>query len=137
MSEKRRKPGLAFWVTVVVVTALVGYPVSFGPWCWGQRPRLYLRPPAFYRPLSWAIDRGGPHAWDAFTWYCGLLAADETAGVTLPLGGSDRLLHWGTKQSRDDREQIRRRTKELRKQSGAAVPREARQTGDGPGGRRI
>jgi hypothetical protein len=28
-----RKPGVAFWATVVLVVALVGYPLSFGPAC--------------------------------------------------------------------------------------------------------
>ena len=32
MTSARKKPGVAFWVTVVVVAALVGYPLSFGPW---------------------------------------------------------------------------------------------------------
>jgi hypothetical protein len=30
----RKKPGLAFWATVVVVVVLVAYPLSFGPACW-------------------------------------------------------------------------------------------------------
>ena len=30
----RKKPGWAFWATVVVVVALVAYPLSFGPACW-------------------------------------------------------------------------------------------------------
>ena len=30
----RKKPGVAFWATVVVVAALVAYPLSFGPACW-------------------------------------------------------------------------------------------------------
>jgi hypothetical protein len=33
MSEARKKPGMAFWVTVVVAV-LVGYPLTFGPACW-------------------------------------------------------------------------------------------------------
>jgi len=31
MSESRKKPGVAFWATVVVVVVLVGYPLNFGP----------------------------------------------------------------------------------------------------------
>lgn len=34
MEDSRKKPGWAFWAIVVVVVALVGYPVSFGPTCW-------------------------------------------------------------------------------------------------------
>jgi hypothetical protein len=30
----RKKPGVAFWATVVVVAALILYPLSFGPACW-------------------------------------------------------------------------------------------------------
>ncbi len=30
----RKQPGVAFWATVVVVVALAGYPLSFGPACW-------------------------------------------------------------------------------------------------------
>jgi hypothetical protein len=30
----RKKPGWAFWATVAVVVALVGYPLSSGPMIW-------------------------------------------------------------------------------------------------------
>ena len=30
----RKHPSAAFWATVVVVVALVAYPLSFGPACW-------------------------------------------------------------------------------------------------------
>ena len=30
MTSDRKKPGVAFWTTVVVVVLLVGYPLSFG-----------------------------------------------------------------------------------------------------------
>ncbi len=30
----RKKPGVAFWATVVVVVVIVANPVSFGPACW-------------------------------------------------------------------------------------------------------
>jgi len=30
----RKKPGVGFWATVVVVVALIGYPLSIGPACW-------------------------------------------------------------------------------------------------------
>jgi hypothetical protein len=33
MSEDRKKPGVAFWATVLVVVMLL-YPLSFGPACW-------------------------------------------------------------------------------------------------------
>ena len=34
MTSDRKKPGVAFWATVVVVVILVGYPLSIGPACW-------------------------------------------------------------------------------------------------------
>jgi hypothetical protein len=37
MSEDRKKPGVAFWATVIVVVVLVAYPLSFGPVGWFYR----------------------------------------------------------------------------------------------------
>ena len=34
MTLDRKRPSAAFWATVVVVVALVGYPLSFGPMLW-------------------------------------------------------------------------------------------------------
>ena len=34
MSEDRKKPGVAFWATVVLLVLLVGYPLSAGPFMW-------------------------------------------------------------------------------------------------------
>ncbi len=34
MSDERKKPGAALWASVVVVVALLAYPLSFGPACW-------------------------------------------------------------------------------------------------------
>ena len=34
MSELRKKPGVAFWATVVVVCLPIAYVLSFGPACW-------------------------------------------------------------------------------------------------------
>ncbi len=40
MKSSDKKPGVAFWATVVVVVALA-YPLSFGPACWlTARPLL-------------------------------------------------------------------------------------------------
>jgi hypothetical protein len=38
MSESRRKPGVAFWATVVVVGLPLLYVLSFGPACWWFSP---------------------------------------------------------------------------------------------------
>jgi hypothetical protein len=79
MSEPRKKPGAAFWATVVVVVLLVLYPLSFGPACWiatrrddsasktilqvGYRPVLELliaSPEWTHRPLEWYLGCGAP-----------------------------------------------------------------------------
>jgi hypothetical protein len=36
----RKKPGVAFWATVVVVAALVAYPLSLGPALWMENRGL-------------------------------------------------------------------------------------------------
>ena len=42
MQSPPTKPGVAFWATVVVVAALVLYPLSYGPASWIV-PRLWAR----------------------------------------------------------------------------------------------
>ena len=64
MSESRKKPGVAFWATVVVVAALVAYPLSVGP---VECMHVHLGFPHWvrttvdfiYEPLFWAM-RNGP-----------------------------------------------------------------------------
>src|SRR5262245_21634709 len=53
-----KKPGVAFWATVVVVVVLVAYPLSFGPACWiTSRTGLALGTVAIiYRPFIWAMS---------------------------------------------------------------------------------
>jgi hypothetical protein len=66
----RKQPGVAFWATVVVVVALVGYPLSFGPACWWfSKPRsdgtwmfnfrdLVPKAPQVYWPIGWVVMYG-------------------------------------------------------------------------------
>src|SRR5262245_57866410 len=69
----RKKPGMAFWVTVVVAVALVVYPLSFGPACWVAQPseqkftsilawnftyEPVANPPRVYFPLCWLVVHG-------------------------------------------------------------------------------
>ena len=80
MSEQRRRPGVAFWATVVVVVGLV-YVLSFGPACWisertviGSRAistayqpmlRLWMRTEQFGRAIAWYAligTKDGSHA---------------------------------------------------------------------------
>ena len=54
----RKKPGVAFSATVVVVLALVVYPLSFGPACW-VTSRLNTGAtliPRIYKPITWGLS---------------------------------------------------------------------------------
>jgi hypothetical protein len=56
----RKKPGVAFWATVVLVVALMAYPLSFGPACWWFSKPVTLTfvgikarsAPAIYSPIG-------------------------------------------------------------------------------------
>jgi hypothetical protein len=54
MTSNRKKPGVAFWGTVVVVVMLA-YPLSFGPACWYANGHAGAMPAfkAFYWPIGW------------------------------------------------------------------------------------
>ncbi len=71
MSEGRKKPGVAFWATVVVVVLLVAYPLSFGPACWmcerhilGQRAAWLI-----FRPMTWLCLHGPDPIKATIGWY--------------------------------------------------------------------
>jgi hypothetical protein len=69
----RRKPGLAFWATVVLVMVLA-YVASFGAARWlagnGLLPGWLLGPlNAFYMPFSWGYRHGPQWLSDAIRWY--------------------------------------------------------------------
>jgi hypothetical protein len=53
----RKKPGVAFWATVVLVVVLAGYPLSFGPACWCADANWEPVPP-IYGPLVLLSDSG-------------------------------------------------------------------------------
>jgi hypothetical protein len=55
----RKKPGVAFWATVVLVIVLL-YPLSFGPVCWLCDRRIVNRRHAWsiYRPCIWLCVYG-------------------------------------------------------------------------------
>jgi len=62
----RKKPGVAFWATVVVALVLVGYPLSYGPFAWFEwsinvpKPFQPIREAAWriYEPCYWLYDHG-------------------------------------------------------------------------------
>jgi hypothetical protein len=65
----RKKPGVAFWATVVVVVVVLLYPISFVPACWissrvqpsGKAVSL------IYRPVLWAWGHLGEDADDCIS----------------------------------------------------------------------
>jgi hypothetical protein len=58
----RKKPGVAFWATVVVVVVLLAYPLSFGPACWMVDLEFIPEQPVaiVYRPLAVCVVRCMP-----------------------------------------------------------------------------
>ena len=74
MSEDRKKPGVAFWATAVLVVVLVGYPLSFGPIFWLIDNGFIPHQPAYrvYRPaLKAALSS------DVFQRYCNCYGASR------------------------------------------------------------
>ncbi len=77
----RKKPGVAFWATVVVVAVLIGYPLSFGPASWtcywagggGQIVGF------FYGPILSIAMRSKPAAKVVF-WYMKLGVPNDAPG---------------------------------------------------------
>ena len=75
MTEERKRPGVAFWSTIVVVVALA-YPLSAGPACWvSSRWGDGTVVSKLYEPLAniaFADDDGALAK--IFIWYSMLLA---------------------------------------------------------------
>ena len=76
----RKKPGVAFWATVVVVVMLAGYPLSFGPACWitSRLDRGADLVPVLYRPVTWAMTPDSETPVNRVsTWYAKIGAPDD------------------------------------------------------------
>jgi hypothetical protein len=77
MISDRKKPGVAFWATLVVVAVLVAYPLSIGPaywlkrqdWAYGSTHGAFH---AVYGPIIWIYQQGPQPAHDAIGWYVDL-----------------------------------------------------------------
>jgi hypothetical protein len=111
MTSDRKKAGVAFWATVVVVVALVAYPLSFGPACWWfaerepmppSSPRFFfagtltsLLPvaPRFYWPIGWIAMHGPTPANRLICWYA-TLRRDE---LRLPCESSGKACVWASR----------------------------------------
>src|SRR5262245_57352865 len=66
----RKKPGVAFWSTVLVAVVLL-YPISFGPACW-ITSRTVIGAPAVslaYRPMMWAWEVNPKYVGAFLAWY--------------------------------------------------------------------
>jgi hypothetical protein len=98
MSSDRKKPGVAFWGTVVLVVALA-YPLSFGPACWltaqpaedGARNDGWDMPPRWmqiYRPFGIILNQGASPLKTAVNWWASL-GVKRTSTAVVP-GRHDR-----------------------------------------------
>ncbi len=73
----RKKPGVAFWATVVVACLMVAYPLSFGPALWMSSHDWCSEDTAisigkFYYPIL-ALRRSGPEQISSLLdWYAAL-----------------------------------------------------------------
>jgi hypothetical protein len=101
MTSHRKKPGVAFWATVVVVVVLVAYPLSFGPACWWQ-PVNYFDPahpradhlpraPNIYWPIGWFYIRGGARVRRGIDWYA-TLGQRRHKVVKLPISAEREII---------------------------------------------
>ncbi len=75
----RKQPSAAFWATVVVVVALVAYPLSFGPACWinsriGRGDQLVANA---YQPILSVAWRGPRAVRQICEWYAFLFSEGE------------------------------------------------------------
>jgi len=79
MTSDRKKTGVAFWATVVLAVVLMGYPLSFGPWCWltsrSSEPAGTPVMSSFYSPILWAWYRSPDPIGDSIDWFANLGAA--------------------------------------------------------------
>ena len=71
----RKKPGVAFWATVVVVVVLVAYPLSFGPAMWftvrsGDSVRYACG--VVYAPMFWLDEHAPVPVQATIRWYSDL-----------------------------------------------------------------
>jgi len=86
MNPSGKKPGVAFWATVLVLVALVAYPLSLGPACRIAMREGALRPPIarVYRPLILAASDGPKPIQSALSWFAELFAppAEIELGLT-------------------------------------------------------
>ena len=74
MNPSGKKPGVAFWATVVATmfALLLAYPLSFGPACWLCGTDDHFDDGAFctfYRPLVVVVEHSPQSVRNAARWY--------------------------------------------------------------------
>jgi hypothetical protein len=81
MTPDRKKPGVAFWATVVVVCLPILYVASFGPWCWFVVQKAETQDkstkPSLYRPLIYAWWYGSGDIRSPIAWYANLASRTQ------------------------------------------------------------
>ena len=97
MTSDSKKPGVAFWATVVVVL-LVGYPLSLGPACWiTSRAKVgggWVNIP--YRPIIRLWEVGPEPVGDFVLWYSGIGATDDWGWTEhIDFAKSSHAFEWG------------------------------------------
>jgi hypothetical protein len=89
----RKKPGVAFWATVMVASLAALYVLSFGPACW-IASRTRTDDAAFfsiaYRPMWWAMHRQVPFVSQSLSLYAGM-GLKKGGYLQVPSAGADDL----------------------------------------------
>jgi hypothetical protein len=67
----RKPPPVVFWMTVIAVTLLVAYPLSFGPAVWGDARGYVSHSFVAYAwwPLLWTVVHGPKPAAAPLKWW--------------------------------------------------------------------
>src|ERR1700681_3130996 len=92
MRSPPRHPSVGFWITVALVVALVGYPLSFGPAVW-LTTRGYVGEAtvnSFYWPVLWSAAHVPPLE-NAVDWWASLGIPDGEL-VTLEIETDEALV---------------------------------------------
>jgi hypothetical protein len=89
MSDAKKKPGVAFWATVVAFVGIVAaYPLLPGPLAWLDEHNMlpdWTETPisVMYAPMDWIIQRSET-AYKAFDWYMELWTGPNGEEIEVP-----------------------------------------------------
>ena len=100
MTRSSKPPSAAFWATVVVVVALILYPLSFGPACWltaqpwqnAFQNDGFDMPPRWMqinRPFGIILNKGNSPVKTAVKWWA-TLGVKRTSTAVVPYGSGKR-----------------------------------------------